>query len=303
MDPTDNPNWFANNPLDRVYDKRSEADFLPSKMRDANSILVPLWRGDPLVANGEAAFLTMTAREAFPANAPIVFLGQLNGTAHFAIDCSAVSETPEGAPLADIGQYMPIREAAGIIDRKDLSIIGHGRWLIEWHANHPHCARCGAKTEMAEGGAKRQCTDCGAEHFPRSDPVAIVLALHGEACLLGRGPQFPPGMFSALAGFVEAAETPEQAARRELFEEAGVTLTDVRYLYSQPWPFPASLMMGFHADTEDRALTLDEEEIAEALWVERPDVIALLNGEERGGVILPPKFTIARQLIERWVGA
>ena len=155
---------------------------------------------------------------------------------------------------------------------------------------------------MKEGGAKRQCRACGAEHFPRSDPVAIVLALHEGACLLGRGPHFPPGFLSALAGYVEAAETPEDAARRELFEEAGVRLTDIRYQFSQPWPFPTSLMMGFIADAESRDLDLDAEEIEEARWIDRADIRAMLNGEERGGVYLPPRFTIARQLIERWAG-
>jgi len=144
-------------------------------------------------------------------------------------------------------------------------------------------------------GIKRQ-----AEHFPRSDPVAIVLALHDGACLLGRSPHFPPGFLSALAGFVEAAETPEEAAKRELYEEAGVTLTDIRYQFSQPWPFPSSLMMGFIADAADRKLTLDTNEIEEARWVDLAEIQALLAGGARDDIFLPPEFTIARQLIERW---
>ena len=135
---------------------------------------------------------------------------------------------------------------------------------------------------MKNGGAKRRCDACETEHFPRTDPVAIVLAVHEGACLLGRGPHFPPGFLSALAGFVEAAETPEEAAKRELFEEAGVTLTDIRYQFSQPWPFPNSMMMGFIADAEDRALTLDETEIVEARWIDKADILKpLLSGDER----------------------
>lgn len=300
MKPSDNPNWFANSPLDRLNIEKDLSGFLASGLADPQSFLVPLWRGDPLVANGEAAFLSAAARSEFPADAPVVCLGRREGRAYFAIDASDASQTPDAAPFADIGEYMPIRNAAGVIDRGDLAVIGHARWLFEWHRKHRHCAVCGSKTEIKNGGAKRACPACGAEHFPRSDPVAIVLAIHENACLLGRGPHFPPGFLSALAGYIEPAETPEEAAKRELFEEAGVTLTDIRYQFSQPWPFPSSLMMGFIADTEDKALTVDADEIEEARWIEIADIKALLNGEERLGVFLPPKFTIARQLIERW---
>lgn len=301
MKPGDNPNWFAGNPVDRAYDKRAQDGFLKARLNDPDSILISLWQGDPLIADGRALFLSMAARSEFPANAPIVFLGLHKGNAHFAIDVSNAAQTPDAAPFADLGEYAPIRAAATVISRDDLAMIGHARWLFEWHRRHNFCAVCGAQTEIRDGGAKRQCGKCEAEHFPRSDPVAIVLAIHEDACLLGRGPHFPPGFLSALAGFVEAAETPEEAAKRELFEEAGVTLTDVRYQFSQPWPFPSSLMMGFIADAEDRALTLDTNEIEEARWVALGDTKSLLKGAEIGGIFLPPKFTIARQLLERWV--
>lgn len=296
----ENPNWFAGSPLDRAYDKRSQNGFVEERLNDPNSILIPLWQGDPLIVGGKAAFLSAAARSELPSNAPIVFLGLLNGAAHFAVDLSTASEYPERAPFADLGEYTPIRNAAGMIERADLAMIGHARWLFEWHRKHLHCAVCGAATDIMDGGAKRQCPSCKAEHFPRSDPVAIVLALHEGACLLGRGPHFPPGFLSALAGYVEAAETPEEAARRELFEEAGVRLGDVRYQFSQPWPFPSSLMMGFIADAESRELTLDQNEIEEARWVSLKDVRAMLDGESVDDIFLPPKFTIARQLLERW---
>jgi NAD+ diphosphatase len=302
MNAHDNPNWFANSPLERINHEHDQAGFIEGCLTDSASLLVPLWRGDTLVANGQAAFLSITARSQMPQDAPIVFLGLRNDIAHFAIDLSSAGQTPEAAPFAEIGEYMPIRTAASVISRHDLAIIGHARWLFEWHRKHPFCAVCGAQTVVKNGGAKRQCEQCETEHFPRSDPVAIVLALHENACLLGRSPHFPPGFLSALAGYVEAAETPEEAAKRELFEEAGVTLTNIRYQFSQPWPFPSSLMMGFLADAEDRTLTLDKTEIEEARWIELNDIRALLNGEERHDIFLPPEFTIARQLIERWVG-
>jgi NAD+ diphosphatase len=298
----DNPNWFANNPLLRLNNEKDHRAFYDASLNDPQSLLVPLWRGDPLIAGGKAAFLSAAAREEFASDALVLMLGVKDGCAYFAIDASPGAEEPADAPFADIGLYMPIREAAGMISRDDLAIIGQARWLSEWHRSHSFCANCGAATDIIDGGAKRQCPACETEHFPRTDPVAIVLAVHDGACLLGRSPHFPPGFLSALAGFIEAAETPEEAARREIFEEAGVTLTHVRYQFSQPWPFPSSLMMGFIADAEDRALTLDTDEIEEAKWVDMGDIKALLNGEPRDDIFLPPKFTIARQLLERWVG-
>lgn len=300
MSDGENPNWFAGSPLDRAYDRRRRNGFLETRLADPNSIIIPLWRGDPLIAAGKAAFLSAAAMPELPQDAPVVFLGLVNDAAHFAVDLSGAADHPEHAPFAELGEYTPIREAAGMIARADLAMIGHARWLFEWHRKHLHCAVCGAATELREGGAKRRCPACGSEHFPRSDPVAIVLAAHEGACLLGRGPHFPPGFLSALAGYVEAAETPEEAARRELFEEAGVRLGAVRYQFSQPWPFPSSLMMGFIADAQSRELTLDREEIEEARWVSLEDIRAMLDGASVDGIFLPPKFTIARQLIERW---
>lgn len=300
MADSSNPNWFANNPLSRINHEKDQSGFIAARLQDADSLVIPLWRGDPLIAGGKAAFLSAAALSEFPRTTPVVFLGLERGRAYFAADVSAAAQNPETAPFAELGEYAPLRMAAGVLPKDDIAIIGHGRWLFEWHRKHLFCAQCGHETTMITGGAKRRCNQCEAEHFPRSDPVAIVLALHDDACLLGRGAHFPAGFLSALAGFVEPGETPEEAAKRELFEEAGVTLSDIQYQFSQPWPFPSSLMMGFFAGVEDKTLNLDTDEIEEARWISLNDIKALLNGEERGGVFLPPKFTIARQLIERW---
>jgi NAD+ diphosphatase len=290
---------FAAEPLDRASEQRMDAAWVAARLADPASVLVPLWRGDPLTRGNEAAFLAASARGAFPASAPVIFLGMAKGVAHFAIDASS-AETPEQAPFADLGAYMPLREAAARLPENDLAIIGHARWVFDWHRRHPFCAACGAKTEISDGGAKRQCAECKTEHFPRSDPVAIVLATHEDACLVGRSPRFPPGYLSALAGFVEAAETPEACAIRELREEAGVTLLNVRYHFSQPWPFPSSLMMGFTGEAAGRSLKLDPKEIEEARWLTRDQVKSILAGSAIDNVKLPPRFTIARRLIERW---
>ena len=295
------PIAFTGNPLDRASDARADPLWIEKRLADPSSLFLPLYRGDPLIRDNRAVFLSAAARAEFPSGAAMVFLGMKRDAAHFVVDLSG-APTPREAPFADVGAFTPLREAAFALPSDDLAIIGQARWLIDWHRRHRHCAVCGSQTEIMDGGTKRRCPECAAEHFPRSDPVAIVLATHGDACLLGRGPHFPPGFLSALAGFVEACETPEECAARELREEAGVTLTEVRYQFSQPWPFPSSLMMGFFARAKDRGLTLDLKEIEEARWVERGEILSLLAGEPRQDLRLPPRFTIARRLIERWAG-
>lgn len=290
---------FCGNPLDRASSERSDPDRIAARLRDPDAELLPLWRGDPLVADDRLVMLRADARNRFPADAAIVFLGLRQNRAVFAIDASA-AESPQTAPFAEIGVYTPMRAAAALLACGDLAVAGQARWLLDWGRRHRHCARCGAATEIRDGGARRFCPQCDAEDFPRSNPVAIVLAVHDDACLLGRSPHFPPGFLSALAGFIEACETPEECAVRELREEAGVTLTNVRYQFSQPWPFPSSLMMGFIADARDRELKLDEKEIVEARWIGRDEIGALLAGARESDVKLPPRFTIARRLIERW---
>ena len=302
MKPGDNPNWFAHSPLTRVNSEKDRSAFIEARLKDPDSILVPLWRGDPLVAGGKAAFLSAAALAECPKDAPVVLLGLKDDRAYFGVDLSSAAQDRAQAPFAEMGDYLPIRAAAGVISQDDLAIIGHGRWLFEWRRKHLHCPICGARTELKNGGAKSACPACESEHFPRCDPVAIVLPVHDDHCLLARGPHFPPGFLSALAGYVEPAETPEEAARREIFEEAGVVLSSVRYQFSQPWPFPTSLMMGFIADAEARTLDLDTDELEEARWISRRDIDALRAGEARDGIFLPPPFTIARQLIERWTG-
>jgi NAD+ diphosphatase len=172
--------------------------------------------------------------------------------------------------------------------------------MIDWHQRHGFCARCGTRTTMADAGYKRVCPNCNAEHFPRTDPVVIMLATHGDACLVGRGKQFPRGMFSALAGFIEPGETIEEAVRRELMEEAGLKVGRVTYHTTQPWPFPSSLMIGCFAEAESRDTKVDETEIAEVRWLERDLARRLVKGEGVDGVWVPPAIAIAHHLIKDW---
>jgi NAD+ diphosphatase len=194
--------------------------------------------------------------------------------------------------------------AAGLPE-KDVAILGQAKAMIDWHERHGFCPRCGHATVIAEAGYKRSCPNCGAEHFPRTDPVVIMLATHtdpklGDACLVGRGKQFPPGFFSALAGFVEPGETIEEAVAREIKEEAGIMVTNVTYFTTQPWPFPSSLMIGCFAQAQGRDITIDPNELADAFWLEKAKARAMLAGERMDNLFLPPPVAIAHHLIKHW---
>jgi len=189
------------------------------------------------------------------------------------------------------------------MDGREAAIWGAARALNEWHARHRFCGRCGARTAPFRAGWGRRCAGCGLEHFPRVDPVAIMLAEHEGRVLLGRQHRYPPGRYSALAGFIEPGESIEEAVARELMEEAGVVVSNVRYLASQPWPFPGSLMIGCIADAEDDRIVLDRQELEDAMWVDRAGVAAALTGEPDAPFQAPPHFAIAHTLLRMWAKA
>ncbi|MDZ3830551.1 MAG: NAD(+) diphosphatase [Sphingopyxis sp.] len=187
-----------------------------------------------------------------------------------------------------------------LLSAQDLALYGGARSLVDWHARHRFCAACGTPTQLFRAGWGRQCGACRAEHFPRVDPVVIMLAEYEGRVLIGRQPGFPPAVFSALAGFVEPGESLEEAVARELFEEAGIRVADVNYVASQPWPFPSSLMIGCRARALDPALTLDETELEAAIWVDKAEVRAALAGDMDAPFMVPPPLAIARHLLELW---
>lgn len=196
-------------------------------------------------------------------------------------------------------------ELAPLLTPDELALYGTARSVVDWHARHRFCSSCGRETRASKGGWSRRCdmdeSACGAEHFPRVDPVTIMLAEHRGRILVGRQPRFPAGRYSALAGFVEPGETIEEAVARELWEEAGIRVRNVRYVMSQPWPFPSSLMIACMAEAEDDALTIDETEIEHAMWVDADGVRAALEESPDAPFIAPPIMAVARHLLMHWL--
>ena len=188
----------------------------------------------------------------------------------------------------------------GLVPQDQAAMLAAAKALMHWHARHRFCSNCGTPTEVAVAGWRRDCPVCKAIHFPRTDPVVIMLAVDGDACLLGRQPRFPKGMYSALAGFVEPGETIEAAVRREIREEAAVICRAVRYFASQPWPFPASLMIGCFAEAESRSLEVDRVELEDARWFSRDEAIALIERRHPDGLTAPTPMAIAHHLLKRW---
>jgi|SRR5262245_24016762 len=293
---------FSGNPLDRAEPHRRDAAWLRERLCEEATRVLPVWRLSPLVRNGEPprlAWATPALLDGRDAQPEPVFLGLLDGVAHFAVD---LSDRPD--PLVEFGfegvaHFPDLRAVAGLLPPGDAGIAAQARQVVDWHARHGFCPGCGERTRPKDGGWSRWCSACSSEHFPRTDPVAIMLVTDGERCLLGRQPAWPRPFFSALAGFVEAGETLEEAVRREVLEEAGITVEAVRYLASQPWPFPASLMLGCTAHAVTREIHVDRSELEEAAWFARDEVVAALRAPTPR-LAVPPPMAIAHRLIRAW---
>ncbi len=302
---------FSGNTLDRASVRRADPAWLAEQWADPGARVLPLWQLRPLIVGAvrgaqQAGFVVPAVAQALAGpEAPRVFLGLDGQCPVFALDISAAEDPQERGPLAGLGEFFELRALAlrGDLPPEELALCGAAKAMIDWHLRHGFCARCGAPTRLVDGGWRRRCAQCKADHFPRTDPVVIMLASAGERCLVGRGRHFPPGMFSALAGFLEPGETIEEGVRREILEEAGIVVGQVRYHASQPWAFPSSLMIGCLAEAQSEEIRLGDDELAEARWLEREEVRALLSGGRREGLFLPPPMAIAHHLLRAWAFA
>lgn len=302
---SEKPIPFSGSPLDRAGNLRRNADWLHQQKQAATARYLLLRELKPMVSlDGGARLAWFPTRFVEPlADCPTMLLGLSDGAAHFVVD---VDQVPGIDDLADEqNKFIDVRSIAPQLPPEQAAILAQARSLVDWHQRHGFCARCGAPTEMAEAGYSRSCTSsaCNAQHFPRTDPVVIMLAVHEDRILLGRQRQFPPGMYSALAGFMEPGETIEEAVRRELHEEAGVTTGGVRYLASQPWPFPSSLMIGCVAQTVDPTLAVDTHELEDARWFHRDEVATMLKNclDMQAPLRMPPPLSLAHQITRRFL--
>jgi NAD+ diphosphatase len=320
------PNYYAHPGFERAGLRRRDTGWIRQRVLDPASVFIPVWRTQNLVIEiGEseprAASITVEGLLAVfgglddvderLARGEFVFLGVLDERAHFALDVSAV-ETPldtlrspalAAAGIAEAGvRFADLRQLAGRLERQEGALLAFARAMLFWHSRHRFCGLCGNPTRSEEAGHMRRCSDpgCHTMHFPRTDPAVIMLVTHGERALLGRNKNFPvPGMYSTLAGFVEPGESLEDAVAREVREETAIEVAAVHYHSSQPWPFPANIMLGFYAEATTTEIAVDYGELEDARWFERGWLASHADDET---FRLPRLDSIARRMIEDWLG-
>jgi len=307
-----NPNTFANNPLDRASYRRTDKAWVEAQLADSASLVVPFHKLLPFVLpearpseGKDIGWMKLGLLKELGLEAPpIVFLGiNKRGKSLFAADISAVPDPEQHAALKGLGAFEDLAALAnqGSITQTELAIMAQAKSMLDWHKRHQFCSACGTKSEMADAGYKRQCPACKAEHFPRTDPVVIMLPVHGDKCFLGRQKNWPKGMHSALAGFVEPGESIEEAVAREIDEEAGIKVSRVTYHSTQPWPYPSSLMIGCFADADSEDHEVDGIELSAGRWFSRDEARDILAGKSASGDSFPPAMAIAHHLITAFV--
>jgi NAD+ diphosphatase len=301
---------FSLNPLNRLSEKRNDDAFVDA-MRHVPSTRYMVLVGDvPVLRHtgrgnggdeGDLHEVLFSHDEAAAFGEPVrdIFLGQdQDGAALFAVgldkDRAETLSAQVGLVLVDLRTIA----TRGLVTPALLGELGSAKAMLDWHQRHRFCANCGSPSRVGAAGWRRECDVCGAQHFPRVDPVVIMMAVDGDRCLLGRQPRFPPGMYSALAGFLEPGETIEDAVRREIKEEAGITCSHVSYFASQPWPFPSSLMIACFARAQGTDVVVDRTELEDARWFTRAEVLDMLAGTHREGLTAPKPFAIAYHLLK-----
>ena len=282
---------FTGSPLDRVDHIRSDPDAYAALLGDWRARVLMLEGVSPQI--GDDGGLVWGNFASVAEDAELILLGLLEERPHF------VEVVRHEAPT--IMRSPAMFRALQMLRGEDAATFGTALSLITWHNNHRFCGRCGSGTTLFRAGWGRKCAACSTEHFPRTDPVVIMLVTSGEKILLGRQKQFLPGMYSCLAGFVEAAETIEDAVRREIFEESGIRCTDVHYYMTQPWPYPSSLMIGCTARATNEHIIVDHMELEDARWFTRAEATLMIKREHPDGLAGPHPFAIAHHLLGRWL--
>jgi NAD+ diphosphatase len=296
---------FAVNPIERLSERREDASFVAECAADVSALT--------LLIAGDVAMLRREG-EAITALFPLRSIGTRETTLERAFlgrdGTRPIFATLIGADRAEALKQegllaIDLRSIAmqGLVPPPELGLLAEAKALMNWHQRHRFCANCGAPSHPSVSGFRRDCPSCEAQHFPRTDPVAIMLAVRGDKCLLGRSARFASRMYSALAGFIEHGETIESAVRREIKEEAGISCGRVTYLASQPWPFPMSLMIGCHAEALTEEIIIDREELEDARWFSRAECALILAGKHPDGVACPAPFAIAHWLIRAFIEA
>ncbi|MEL6744015.1 MAG: NAD(+) diphosphatase [Pseudomonadota bacterium] len=301
---------FGGNRLDRLSEDRSD-DAVEAALASSDSRIMAFARGRVLIAFGDGAPQGLHAWDALQPFAPHrdrgVLLGFEDGAARLAMPL-AINPDDDDFTLPEPYKAVDYRSLARqqVLSAEGLGMAAQGAAVLAWHASARFCGRCGTAMEMRAGGAKRHCPSCQRDQFPRTDPVVIMLTTHGDRCLLGRSHHFPPGMYSALAGFVEPGESIEMAVRRETHEEAGIHIGDVTYHATQPWPFPHTLMIGCYGEALDDTIRKDETELDDCRWFDKAMIRELmadggpLNPDGTPQFFLPPKLAIANRLVADW---
>ena len=302
------PHVYAGNPLDRGDQVRRDEEWISQRAKDPGSKFLPMWDLNVLIANGQDSkgpeglgWLGINQMGELGIDGSPIFLGLSEGAAYFVVDISGNDHAVKG--LNDNGRWRfeDARRATESLSGADSGIVAQARAQVIWHSRNGFCSICGHETLVMRGGQVRQCSKCETEHYPRTDPVVITLVSDGDRCLLGqsRGRLSQTNTYSALAGFVDQGESIEEAVAREIMEEAGIQVTNVRYHSSQPWPFPFSLMIGCHADAATTEISMDDEEMTDVRWFDRAEVLLALEGKN-DQLTVPAPIAIAYHLIKAW---
>ena len=299
------PNFYAAVPLDRRAMQRGDRNWIDRLLRHQATRIIPVWRSQNMVAGIGAeprvAWLSAAQAEAWIDGGEAIFLGIAGEIAHFALELSHLDDPASAAAVAGAG-FTDLRNVGAIMPRDDGALLAYARGLIHWHSRHRFCGVCGHATVSEQAGHQRRCSNaaCGAVHYPRTDPAVIMLVHDGDRALLGRQAQWPAGMHSVLAGFVEPGESLEEAVAREVMEEVGIPVAEVRYQSSQPWPFPSSIMLGFTARALSPEIRLSQDEIESAAWYSRDELRRSPENEE---FRLSRRDSISRRLVDDWLAA